>query len=298
MRVPILLSFCKMRSLKVATVNMKRIIIVSLLILAGESATAETPSAERSRKPAESKNTYALIISGINKDPRERLAKNKVMMNLRGFLLNNAKIESNRLRVLMDSNSSVHKGPKISTAENLKEAIKAFTVTIKPADRFIFYYVGQANVVARKLRLNLPGEDITHEQLGEWINEIKASSMLVVLDCPGAGLAVKAVAGQGRIVIGGCTSDQHYSTQFSEYFVPALVDSKSDTDGDGKVSLLEAFTFTSKQLDDLYRRQQLLKTETPVLEDNGDGLPSQQPWRYKRDETDGLAASMFFLWSE
>jgi len=274
---------------------MKKIIIVSLLILAGKSVAAETPRAERSHKPVESKNTYALIISGINKDPRERLAKNEVMMNLRGFLLNNAKIESNRLRVLEGSNSSVPKGPKISTAENLKEAIKAFTVIIKPADRFIFYYVGQANVVARKLRLNLPGEDITHEQLGKWINEIKASSMLIVLDCPGAGLAVKAVAGQGRIVIGGCTSEQHYSTQFSEYFVPALVDSKSDTDGDGKVSLLEAFTFTSKQLDDWYRRQQLLKTETPVLEDNGDGVPGRQPWRYKQGETDGLAASMFFL---
>jgi len=298
MRVPISPSFCKMGFLKVATTNMKRIIIVSLLILAGESAVADTPSAERSRKPEESKNTYALIVSGINKDPEERLAKDKAVMNLRRFFLSNAKVESNRLSVLVDNNSSVSEGSRVSTAENLKEAIKEFTVTIKPVDRFIFYYVGQANVVTNKLRFNLPGEDITHEQLGEWINEIKASSMLIVLDCPGAGLAIKTVAGQGRIVIGSCTSEQHYSTQFSEYFVPALVDSKSDTDGDGKVSLLEAFTFASKRLDDLYRRQQLLKTETPVLEDNGDGLPSQQPWRYKRDETDGLAASMVFLWNK
>jgi hypothetical protein len=298
LRVPISPSLCKMGFLNIATINMKRIIIVSLLILAGGFVTAETQSAERSRKPEESKNTYALIVSGINKDPEERLAKDKAVMNLRRFFLSNAKVESNRLSVLVDSNSSVPKVSKISTAENLKETIKAFTAAIEPADRFIFYYVGQANVVTNKLRLNLPGEDITHEQLGEWINEIKASSMLIVLDCPGAGLAVKAVAGQGRIIIGGCTSEQHYSTQFSEYFVPALVDSKSDTDGDDKVSLLEAFTFASKQLDDLYRRQQLLKTETPVLEDNGDGLPSQQPWRYKRDETDGLAASLFFLWSE
>jgi len=284
--------------LKVATTNMKRTLIVSLLILASESVMAETPSAERSRKPEESKNTYALIVSGINKDPEERLAKDKAVMNLRRLFLTNVKVESNRLSVLADSNSSVPEGSRISTAENLKEVIKAFTAAIKPADRFIFYYVGQANVVTNKLRFNLPGKDITHEQLGKWLNEIKASSMLIVLDCPGAGLAVKTVAGQGRIVIGACTGEQHYSTQFSEYFIPALVDNKSDTDGDGKVSLLEAFTFASKQLDDLYRRQQLLKTETPVLEDNGDGVPGRQPWRYKQDETDGLAASMFFLWSK
>ena len=119
--------------------------------------------------------------------------------------------------------------------------------------------------------------------------------MLLVLDCPGAGLAVKAMTGQGRIIIGACTAEQHYSTRFSEYFVPSLVDSKSDTDSDGKVSLLEAFTFASKQLDDWYFRLLFLKTETPILEDNADGFPSRQPWRYKQDKTDGREASKFFF---
>ena len=274
---------------------MKRTIIVILLIIASGSATAGTPRVERSPKPTETKNTYAMIIGGINKDPRERLAKDKVVINLRRFFLNNAKLKPARLSVLVADNSSLGKGLNISNAENLKETIKTLAAAVQPADRFIFYYVGQANIVAGKLRLNLPGEDITHEQLAEWINQIRASSMLLVLDCPGAGLAVKAMTGQGRIIIGACTDEQHYSTRFSEYFVPSLVDSKSDTDSDGKVSLLEAFTFASKQLDDWYFRQLLLKTETPVLEDNADGLPSRQPWRYKQGNTDGREASKFFL---
>lgn len=286
---------------------MKRTIIVILLIIASGSATAGTPRVERSPKPTETKNTYAMIIGGINKDPRERLAKDKVVLNLRRFFLNNAKLKPARLSVLVADNSSARASQQsnalqsspdkigISNAENLKETIKTLAAAVQPADRFIFYYVGQANIVAGKLRLNLPGEDITHEQLAEWINRIRASSMLLVLDCPGAGLAVKAMTGQGRIIIGACTAEQHYSTRFSEYFVPSLVDSKSDTDSDGKVSLLEAFTFASKQLDDWYFRQLLLKTETPVLEDNADGLPSRQPWRYKQDKTDGREASKFFF---
>jgi hypothetical protein len=277
---------------------MKRIIIVISLIFANNSGTAEAPGTEQNHGPAEGKNTYVLIISGINKDPGERLAKDKAVMSLRKFFLDNAKVKSDRLSVLVDSRSSACKDSKTSTAENLKKMTSELAAAVKPADRFIFYYAGQANVVTEKLRLNLPGEDITHEQLAEWMNGIKASSMLIVLDCPGAGLAAKAMAGRGRIVISGCRSDQHYSTQFSEYFVPALVDNKSDTDGDGKVSLLEAFTFASKQLDDFYRERHLLKTETPVLEDNGDGVPSRQPWRYKQDSKDGLAASKFFLITE
>jgi hypothetical protein len=155
--------------------------------------------------------------------------------------------------------------------------------------------VGQANVVVETLRLNLPGKDITHKELGKWINRIKASSMLVVLDCPGAGLSAKAIKGEGRIVVCGSRDDQRYSTRFSRYFVPALVDIKSDSDGDSRVSLLEAFTRASRQVDDFYRKQKLLTTETPVLEDNGDGVPSQQPWKYEEDEKDGLAASNFFF---
>ena len=274
---------------------MKRMVILILLTVAGKSAIIGAPNSERSREQTESKNTYALVVSGINKNPKERLAKEKAVKDLRRFLLNNAKVKPDNLRILVDSNTLVIEGSKNSTAENLKEQMNAFAATVTSVDRFIFYYVGQANIVADKLRFNLPGADITHEQLAEWMSRVKAASILIVLDCPGAGLAVKAMAEQDRIIIGACSADQHYSTQFSEYFVPALVDHQSDTNGDGEVSLLEAFTSASRQLDDFYRRQSLLKTETPVLEDNADGVPSRQPWRYKQDKTDGLAASKFFL---
>jgi len=277
---------------------MKTIITIIVLVLANNCATAETLGTEQIHNPKESKNTYVLIVSGINKDPNEHLAKDKAVIKLRKFFLKNAGLASNRISVLVDSSSSAGKDAQVSTAENLKKTMNALAATVKPTDKFIFYYVGQANIVANKLRLNLPGKDITHEQLAKWINEIKASSTLIVLDCPGAGLAAKAMAGKKRIVVCSCTSSQHYSTQFSKYFIPALIDNKSDTNNDGKVSLLEAFTSASEQLDNFYRQRYLLKTETPVLEDNGDGLPSQHPWKYKQDNKDGLAASKFFLITE
>jgi len=274
---------------------MKKVISIIFLICTSLLGIAETLDAQSGSKPTERQNTYVLIVSGINKDPNERQAKDKAVMNLRKFFLDNAKVEPNRLSILVGSSSSGRKDSKLSTAGNLKETIHTLSDVVKPADRFIFYYVGQANVVVETLRLNLPGADITHKQLAEWMKAIKASSVLIVLDCPGAGLSAKVLTGQGRIVICGSRSDQHYSTRFSQYFIPALVDIKGDTDGDGKVSLLEAFTCASRQLDDLYREQQLLKTETPVLEDNADGIPSWQPWRYKQDNKDGLAASKFFF---
>jgi len=277
---------------------MKKVISIIFLICTGIIGVAQTLETESNNKPTEGQNTYVLIVGGINKDPNELQAKDKVVMGLRRFFLDHAKVESNRLNVLVDKNSSVRKGSEISTAKNLRNTLNTLAGVIKPTDRFIFYYVGQANVVVETLRLNLPGADIAHKKLAEWINQIKARSVLIVLDCPGAGLAVKAMTGQERIVIAASRKDQRYSTRFSQYFIPALVDDDSDTDGDGKVSILEAFTRTARLLDDFYQQRRLLKTETPVLEDNGDGVPSQQPFRYKQDNKDGLDASKFFFQNE
>jgi len=274
---------------------MKRAIFAILLLIVSGPPLFEALGAERSQESKKSGKTYVLIVGGINRNSKERLAKDRAVTDLSRFFLDITGVLPERLSVLVDSKSTARKGSGISTAVNLKEQMDRFAATVNPEDRFIFYYIGQANVVSETLRLNLPGPDITHKELAEWINAIKASSILIVLDCPGAGLAVKAVTGQGRIIIGACTADQHYSTKFSEYFVPALVDEGSDTDGNRRISLLEAFTSACRGVDDFYRLGSLLTTETPVLEDNSDGVPSRQPWKYEQNRVDGLAASRFFL---
>jgi len=268
----------------------KRAISMLLIIVIGFSLS-NTMGVEQKQNG----KTYVLIVSGINKDTKDRLAKSKAVTDLYRFFLNDAGVIPEQLRVLVGNKSSVPENSGISTAENLKEQMDKLAASVNPRDRFIFYYTGQANVVSETLRFNLPGPDITHKQMAEWINAVKASSMLIVLDCPCADLAVKALTGQGRIIIAASTAEQPYSTKFSEYFVPALIDKDGDTDGDGRISLLEAFTFASKGIDDFYRQQSLLTTETPVLEDNADGSASRQPWRYEQENTDGLAASRFFL---
>ncbi len=274
---------------------MRKFITIILLAIVCEFPSAKALNVERNTESKGNGKTYVMIVSGINKSSKERLAKDRAVIGLRRFVLDNVKVESDRLSVLVDSESSVRKDSIVSKAGNLKKQIDRFATEINTDDSFIFYYMGQANIVSDTLRLNLPGPDITHKQLAEWINGIKASSILIVLDCPGAGLAVTAFTGHNRIIIGASTADQHYSTQFSEYFVPALIDEKSDIDEDGRISLLEAFTSASKGVDEFYRRQALLTTETPVLEDNADGIPSRQPWRYKQNKKDGLSASKLFL---
>ena len=275
---------------------MTKLIISTLPILIA-AALAAAASDTRPGREATEPNTYVLIAAGMLKDPAEQQNADRAAADLGRFFLYNSPSVRGRLRILTGPGSRIRPGPTISTstAANLRETIRTFAASAGPQDRFIFYYVGQANIVGDDLRFNLPGPDITHRQLAEWINTIPAGSKLIVLDCPGAGLAAGAMTAPSRIIVCGCTAEQPYATRFSEYFVPALLQAESDADNDGRVSLLEAFTHAAKQIDDWYRRQSLLKTETAVLEDNGDGVPSPQPWRYRQENSDGLAASKFFL---
>jgi len=246
-------------------------------------------------QPAADGKTYAVVAAGIIKDVAQRASKDKVVADFRRFLLGPAGVEPNHLVVLTGPGSFVQDANGEATAEGLRSTLESFAGRLKQTDRFIFYYGGQANVVAARLRFNLPGEDIEAEQLAEWIKKVRAGDVLIVLDCPGAGLAVEALTGPGRVILCAARADQVYSTRFGEFFVPALSKKQCDTNEDGLVSVLEAFTWTCRQLDRLYSGQNLVETEIPLLEDDGDGVPSQQPWRYEKDGNDGLVASRLFL---
>ena len=263
-----------------------------LLFLLSASLAQSEPTVKETKHIS---RTYVLIVGGINKDPEEKQAKDKAIIKLRKALVTVLERDSEYLRLLVAEDSFVSNATGVSTAENLQKTMSELAKVVTADDRFIFFYIGQANVVMGPLRLNLPGPDISHEQLATWLKDIPASEQLITLDCPCAGMAVKSLAAGGRIIICAARSDQPYSTRFCEYFAPSLTDKTGDFDKDGRISLLEAFQQTAYQLDKLYRQEELLMTEIPLLEDDGDGIPSQQPWRYQEDKNDGRAAAKFFL---
>jgi hypothetical protein len=222
-------------------------------------------------------DTFAVVVGGICKDATERATQDKTLADLQSYLM--ARTKNTR---------------GAATAPEVKDALSDSAAAMGPQDRFIFWYVGQANAVGGKLRLNLLGPDITQEDLAAQLTRIKAGTVLIVLDCPKAALAVQALSGPGRVILCASTQEQAYGTQFSRYFVPALAAAENDADKDGKVSVLEAFAAAARQIEQWYQSKRMLPTETPCLDDNGDGKVSERPWR-RADSIEGAFASGLFL---
>jgi hypothetical protein len=245
---------------------------------------------------AEAADTYAVIVSGISKDPNDQAVRAQAVSGLREYLLKQMAVDPRRLTVFAADKSNTSPASSLQpTASQVAKVIETLASTIRPEDRFLFHYIGQANAAGGELRLNLPGPDVTAQDLADRLKAIKASEQLVVLDCPCAGTAVKALTAANRIIVCASTATQAYGTRFTPHFVHALAQPQTDANDDGKVSLLEAFTAAAREIEQWYRDKQILTTETPCLEDDGDGTVSERPWRYQTEGGDGAKASAFLL---
>jgi len=251
---------------------------------------------ERGAPTANQPLTTVLIVSGISKDPNDQANKAQAVSDLRDGLLKHMGVDARRLTILAADQPDTSAASSLqSTASQIARTMDTLAAAIRPGDRFVFYYIGQANAAGGELRFNLPGPDLTQKELADRLKAVKAGTQLIVLDCPCAGLAAKALTAANRAVVCASTATQPLATRFSPHFIHALNQPQTDANSDGKVSLLEAFTETAKEIEQWYRQQGLLPTETPCLEDDGDGMPSERPWRHQTEGGDGLKAAMFLL---
>ena len=106
----------------------------------------------------------------------------------------------------------------------------------------------------------------------------------------------KSISAKGRIVITATRSGQETNaTRFAGFLITALNATDSDTDQDGHISVLEAFTYANRLTNEFYTRAGRLSTEHALLEDNGDGVGHERPeagevyWPERRTSTRCLA---------
>jgi hypothetical protein len=114
-----------------------------------------------------------------------------------------------------------------------------------------------------------------------------------VVAASSSGDFVPALSAPGRVVITATKSGfERNESIFGEHFIAALAGDGADADKDGRVSLLEAFTFATREVRRLYEQENRLLTEHALLDDNGDRSGSAEPGASGKD---GGVARAFFL---
>ena len=122
-------------------------------------------------------------------------------------------------------------------------------------------------------KFNLVGPDLS---ASEWAELLKPHRRLAWSSSTRRRSASRSCASSpapGRVVVTATDSTaQEFETVFAEWFVKALTEMAADADKNGRVSMLEAFTYASAAVRRWYDEHNQLPTERPLLDDDGDGV--------------------------
>jgi len=180
-----------------------------------------------------------------------------------------------------------------STREGIEQAIGRLAARARPGDHVFVVLIGHGASATGAARFNLPGPDLTAEAFSTLLDRFAAQSVIFVNTASASGGFVPALSGKNRVVITATrTEGERNQTRFGEYFADGISSLDADADKDGRVSILEAFTWARGRVAESYERDGQLLTEHAVLDDNGDGKGSDAPGQ---PGADGALARTVFL---
>lgn len=157
-------------------------------------------------------------------------------------------------------------GPQ-ATRQALRDAIARAASELGEDSLFTLVLIGHGTWDGLSYKLNLPGPDVTAEELRAWLDGVKARQ-IVVLAASASGAALKELAHPRRAVFAATRSGmEKNAVTFPRYFVEALRDPAADTDKNEAVSALEAFRYAVQKTAAFFETQKRIATEHASMED-------------------------------
>ena len=159
-----------------------------------------------------------------------------------------------------------------ATAEGIAAALTALAQRAEPQAMVCIVLIGHGSAMGEDTRFNVAGPDLTAERMATLLRRFTTQEVVVVNTTSASGPWIAALAGPRRTIITATrNAGQRDETVFARFFAAALADDGSDTDKDGRLSVLEAFEAARAGVERHYQSLRRLRTEHAMLDDDGDG---------------------------
>ena len=234
-----------------------RRLLVSALLLLGAAAPAV---AQQSR--------FAVIVQGASGDPEYATLHRGWVDAMTKVLRDQFRMDPRSLIVLTEKPGA---GEERSSAEAVRAAFARLAKESKSNDLVFVMLIGHGSGDASSAKFNLIGPDLTTEEWAALLEPVPAR-MAFVNSTSSSFPFLAGLSGSNRIVITATNSpSQRFHTHFPGAFITALTSPDADTDKNGRISLLEAFTHASRLVAQQFEQNFRMATEKALLDDNGDG---------------------------
>lgn len=262
----------------------------------GRSASLLCALALAVSQAASAKETYLVIIAGLGGEDSYREKFHEWSRDMRDAAVNRHGVSADKVYYLAEK-------PELyadqvyakSTKENVMALFGELETKVSPGDQLYVLLIGHGSFRSEQSRFNLPGPDLTAEDFDLLLQPFSEQQVVFVNASSASGNFLPVLSGGNRIVVTATKSGyERNESQFGKYFVEAYAGADgrdvADTDKNGRISVLEAFTHARVRVDSYYNEENILKTEHAVLDDNGDGEGT-----HETGENEGDVASTVYL---
>lgn len=252
----------------VTRVTRARLLSLALL-LSGGAVVDTSPLAAQGR-------THAVVIAGLGGSAEYRESFHAEAVEIYDALVERHALGAENVtylgeRVETDPGRISARSTRANVLQHLGEIAQAST----PADRLFVVMIGHGTSNNGTVQFNLPGPDLTPEDFLGGLAAFPTQTLALVATGSASGGFIAPLSGPNRILVAATrTERQLNATEFGQFFAAALSGEDADMDHDDRVSVLEAFLYTRREVERLYENENELLTETAVLDDNGDGEAS------------------------
>lgn len=217
---------------------------------------------------ASAQRMHLLIVNGLAGEPRFRAPFAQAARLLADSARVRWGVSDSSLIVLADDSLGLARVRRSTRAE-IAESFVRLSRRVAPGDVVLVFLNGHGSGEGSGSRVSLPGPDATAADFAVWLTGFARQTVVFVNAASGSGDFVGALAKPGRVVVTATrTAVERNETTFAMPFVRGLTASAGDTDKDGRVSVLEAFTYARKEVERAYETDNRMLTEHAVLSDS------------------------------
>jgi hypothetical protein len=219
---------------------------------------------------AVAQRVHVLAITGLSGEPAYRLAFESAASTLVDSARSRWKVSDSSLVVLAEDTTSKRlRASGRSTKDEIAKAFMTLSRRVAPGDVLVVFIVGHGSGEGADSRVSLPGPDATAADFAGWLAGFARQSVVFVNAASGSGDFRAALAGPRRVVVTATrTALERNETKFAAPFVRGLTSDEADADKDGRVSVLEAFTYARKEVARAYETESKMLTEHAALSDS------------------------------
>ena len=256
-------------------------------------ALAGVPSVALAQGAAAPPRAQVLIVSGLGGAPEYSQLFREQAERLIEALRERFGVAEESIVWLAEDAAISPRASGRATLEAVEREVLAMATRAGPADPALILFLGHGSGGGQESRLNLPGPDLSGETLSVWLSAFTTQTVAVVNAASASGGFVPAMAGDRRIVVTATRSPRERDhSHFGGFFVDAFALDDADVDKDERVSLLEAFSYATGEVQRRYESENEMLTEHALLDDDGDGEGALEP---TAEGPDGALANRFFL---